>query len=560
VTVLALALSSPAAAQATTPLRLVPPPPGAGPAIPETASPPAPAQPVDETIKATPLAPVDAAWIGTLSDTARPLPQSMWQGTPRTLVAAALPLVAPSTSPTLQDLARRLLLSNAIAPAGQDEPDHPALAALRVDRLMALGEVGGALAVLETLPSTLRTDELDRRRVELRFAANDAESGCREVQNSIARYQSLWWDRALIACQALAGDQAKASLGLDLLHEQKAPPDTGFDALVHALGGRAVKLDKLARPTPMLMTLLAAAKMALPADAVAAADLTSLRGWVGNEAVPPIQRLAAAERAAMLGAIPPEALADLYAKVEFKPEELGAAITQSKAPATPRDRALLYQVARDDPAAGIRATALGALLTEAKKHGAFLATARVVGPILTELPPGRDLGAFAADAARALYAAGRPAAAAPWLALVEPGTAPLLVSLSRLATENPARTGPDKSDGKSVVVAPAAQMTLALALSTAFEGTDDPGAWAPFVAGAHDGSLPSAAIWLDQQQAAAGRRVGETVLTTLILARAGDNLSSEPIVLARVVAGLKAVHLDGEARALALEAALAAGF
>ena len=71
--------------------------------------------------------------------------------------------------------------------------------------------------------------------------------------------------------------------------------------------------------------------------------------------------------------------------------------------------------------------------------------------------------------------------------------------------------------------------------------------------------MPSAALWTDQLQAAQAKRLGETVLTTLILARAGDRLGTEPVVLARAVAGLKAVGLDAEARAIALEAALAAG-
>jgi hypothetical protein len=71
--------------------------------------------------------------------------------------------------------------------------------------------------------------------------------------------------------------------------------------------------------------------------------------------------------------------------------------------------------------------------------------------------------------------------------------------------------------------------------------------------------LPNGALWLDQQQAAQGRRIGETVLTTLLLASAGDKLSGEPIVLAHAIAALQAVGLDADARAMAVEAALDAG-
>ena len=101
--------------------------PAPTPAAPQAAAPPADdatsLPPPDVAVTATTLAPVDTDWIGVLADSAHPLPQTMWQGTPRPLVAAALPRLQPTGSPTLQDLSRRLLLSNAIAPQGADAPE-----------------------------------------------------------------------------------------------------------------------------------------------------------------------------------------------------------------------------------------------------------------------------------------------------------------------------------------------------------------------------------------------------------------------------------------------------
>jgi len=567
---LAAFLAAPASAEVGPPIRLLPPATGTGPAIPDRAPTPA-AEPAaapeapGDAIQSTPLTPVDASWAGTLGDGDRPLPQTMWQGTPRALVVTALPLLAPSTSPALHDLARRLLLSNAVPPAGQDPADGPSLAALRIERLAALGEVDGALAVLEALPATRHSEALDRLAVELRFAKLDRDGACRQVQESVARYQGTWWDRALIACQALAGDQAKASLGLSLLREQKVPREPSFDTLIEILGGRAAKLDKLRDPTPLTLVLLAAAKLPLPAEAVAAADPPSLFAWANNTAVPPLQRLAAAERAAALGALAPDALGELYGKIEFKPEELGQAIKQGKAPATPRDRALLYAVARTDPAAEVRAMALEALLAEGRKREVFAATARLLAPLLAELPPGPDLRDAAPDILRALYAAGRGDAAAPWLALLDPAAAPTSLVLAHLALGAPAALD-DKTFHDALAAlrqrdaaAGAKQGALLLTLWAALGEPVNPADGASFLAPARDATMPSAALWLDQQQAAAAKRLGETVLATLVIARAGDRLSGEPIVLGRVVAGLKSVGLDAEARAVAVEAALAAG-
>jgi len=566
----ALGLLTPwtARAQLGPPVRLVPTEPTGNTTAPSAPKAPAPSPaaqggtsaPAEQgaSIRATALAPVDSAWIGTLDSAGNPLPDSMWQGTPRSFVAAALSQLQPTTSPELQLLSRRLLLSNAIAPAGQDPADRPGLAALRVERLIALGEVDGAIAVLDALPAQTRTDALDHQRAELYFAKDDVAGGCKRVQEGIERYQTDWWQRALIACQALAGDRAKASLGLSLLREQKVPPDRVFDQLIEALAGRPMRLVRLPDPSPILVTLVAAAKLPLPAEAVAAADLPTLRAWAGNEAVPPLERLAAAERATALGAMPASALAALYAKVEFKPDELGSAIKQGRAPTTPRERALLYQVARTDPAAAARATALKALLAGARKRDDFFTMARVVAPVLADLPASDDLAPFAPEAVRALYAGGRPDAAAPWLIHAPPGTAPLLLCLTQ-----PPTAGSDAKALHDAVAAAAGrdrkQATMLLSVMKALDLPVAPADWAALIGPAAPGTLPNAAVWLDQQDAAAGKRVGETVLTTLILARDGDHLSTEPVVVARAVTGLKAVGLEADARALALEAALGAG-
>jgi hypothetical protein len=214
--------AAPAAAQLGAPTPLVPPPmpasPGGGTA-PGAAPPPVP-----KGFEAQSIAPTDASWIGVLSDAQGAMPETMWRGTPRNFVAAALPLLQPSSSPEVQDLARRLLLSNAASPAGPDVADRPSLAAERLDRLMALGDVEGAVAMMDQLPADSTGDGMDETRVELRFAAGDRDGACKAVSDGIARYQSPWWQRALIACQALAGDGAAASLGLSVLREQKVAP------------------------------------------------------------------------------------------------------------------------------------------------------------------------------------------------------------------------------------------------------------------------------------------------------------------------------------------------
>lgn len=561
---LALMAAGPAAAQLGPPIPLVPSTPsgpsGAGeaPAVaPQRGDAPL-------GIEAQKLAPTNSSWTGTLGQDQGAMPETMWRGTGRAFVAAALPLLQPSSSPVLQDLARRLLLSNAASPAGTDEANRPSLAASRLDQLLALGDVEGALAVMDQLPPDPAGDAMDRARVELRFAANDTGGACHAVDDGIAHNQNRWWDRALIACQALAGDGAKAALGLSLLKEQKAPADPTFDALIETLGGEPHKIEKLPDPTPTRLALLAATKQPLPAQALGAAGPAALLAYAANEFVPVERRLPAAERAALLGALAPDALGALYRQVQVKPEEQVAALKDGKLPDDPKDRAILYQAARSGAPDETRATAIAAFFVAAKKRGAFPLAARLMAPALTELTPAGAAQAVAADAARALLIVGDSDAARGW---IEAAGSKALVVLSRIAVPS-AEPGQDIAallhDGVAELAsrdsaAAPAQAELLVSLLAAFDepiGTLD---WAPLLAPPHDATLPSAALWIDQQQAMAAKRVGETVLASILLVEANEFLLLEPVVLGRAIAGLRTVGLETEARALAVEAAIDAG-
>src|SRR5690242_20842727 len=250
---LLLFVAAPALAGGPAPLG---PPLRLGP--PQSLTPPAPDATASEKkpIEIGRLSPVDSAWAGPLGPDKGGFPASLWQGTPRSLVVALLPRLSATTSPTLQSLSRRLLLSNSDAPAGGQPSDAADLVSLRVDRLVAAGEVAAAQSLLTDMPNRSTVEELERRSVELAFLADDPKPACERVGDDIRRFNSLWWSRALIACQALAGDQAKVALGLDLLHEQKAPKDAAFDALVAAPPEHRVKLERLPDPTPIELALL----------------------------------------------------------------------------------------------------------------------------------------------------------------------------------------------------------------------------------------------------------------------------------------------------------------
>jgi len=554
--------AAPAMAQ---PIQLTPSPTPA-PAAPSSVAPP---QSLDggDQIQVSPLQPVDISWAGLLGPNKGGFPQDMWNGANRSFVVAALPQLQPATSPELTSLARRLLLSNAAAPApagnATDATAGPRLLAERIDRIYALGFVRDGLALIESLPNTAVTDAIDRDRVELRFATNDATGACNDVTARIDRYAGAWWARALIACQALAGDFGKASLGQSLLADQKTPADPEFDALVRLLSEHGTaRVARLGDPTPLRVTLLAAAKRPLPAEAIAVADPAALAGYAGNDSVPADDRLAAAERAEALGVLPPPALAALYGAINFKPEEIERARRSIRPPATPRDRALLYTLAKSGTDFAVRMAAIGALAAEAEKRGVFVPEAGVLAPMLADIPIAGADPKFAGVAARILLAAGDADAVKPWVSAAS-DRATLLLSL--IATPGVPRIEAGIAHDAAAAAGDAAAgpragllyvLLTALGVDPATLADLTPSA---LTAPATPGALPNAALWDEQQRAAQNNQLGSTVLATILIAESDGRLTSESLLLGRAVAGLRAVGLDGDAHALALEAALDAG-
>ena len=527
---------------------------------------PTPSTAGGDAIQIAPLQPVDMSWIGRLDASKGGFPHDMWNGASRDFVTAALSQLQPVASPELASLARRLLLSDAIAPnsdtAGAGATGADLLSA-RVDRIYALGFVADGLVLIDSLPDSAVTETIDRDRVELRFAANDTAGACRDVNDRVSRYPGAWWARALIACQALTDDFAKAALGQSLLADQKAPPDPEFDTLIRLLSQRRpARMARLGDPTPLRVALLAAAKGPLPAAAVTVADPAALAGYANNGAVPPADRLAAAERAEALGVLPPQALAALYDAISFKPEEVARARRAVRLPADARDRALLYALAKSGADFTLRMTALAALAADAEKRGAFVPMAHVLAPTLLDIPSVNVDPKFAGIAARILLAAGNTDAAKAWITASGDKAALLLSAIAQPGVPHPDAGLVRDAAMASSATAAAARADLVYSLLTAL-GVDPTIlidlAPAALAAPPAPGALPNDALWDSQQRAAQNGQLGQAVLATLLIAESNGHLTAEPLLLGRAVAGLRAVGLDSDAHALALEAALDAG-
>jgi hypothetical protein len=518
----------------------------------------------------------------------------VWAGSSRPLVEALLAgLPADITSPTLHSLATRLLLTSAPPPGGGPaDPAGPTVAdalatvqkaeagesgflRLRAERLYALGALAGLNRLLALVPQRVEDPWLARAKVDGLLLAGKDSQACGEVPSGLARYpQDLYWAKAQIYCQFLAEQSDQALLGLDLLREQAPDSDPAFFTLANGfISGTpgTVEGDGL---TPINLAILRRTGGAVSAETVANASPPQLQGIArltgGDHAV----HAAAVERLAEAGALPGERLAGAYAAFEFTEADLADALVQAEGVQAEsggvRGRALLYRAANRENLAVTKAEMLRAALLSAEADGRANAMARALKPLLSALAPSPELAWFAPLAARTLFRIGQFERAGGWLSVLridglrDPEAQAAydeLTPLRRLAGGAEPLSTETLSAESAAAEAPAAagQRLLMLMLSRAL-GQEEPLSWAQI---AREGvavnrpleRLPSLLALGDA--AAEGKR-GESVLLAVEALGVTAPADSHPLALGYAVSALAAVGLGNEARALAIEAALAA--
>lgn len=520
------------------------------------------------------LGDVTPDYAGTLEEGGGGFPSDMWKGTDRALVEHLLPLLPPAPgSPAMRDLERRLLLTNAEAPVGKTA--GVSLFALRAARLAAMGFSRDAAALLAMMPARLVDKTAARLRLDSLLLAGDVDGACKAVDDTRqAASADPYWQQTQVFCQLRAGQKDQAALGLDLLGDQ-GDKDGAFVKLARALNGEAVRIDSLPEPTPLDLAMLRAAKLALPRDAAGSRDPGVLAALAQDRSLDPAARLAAAEEAAATGSLTIEQLQEAYTGITFPPGGLDDPLAASAREAGPMGRALLYQATGATTDLQARARLLQAALERARLQGGYLLAVPANMTYLQPLPPGASLAWFAGDAGRALYVAGRYEQANAWLALAQskgqgngagdPAAAALAVYARIAGVGDPLAWDPASLEAwrQSAGSSDGAQRLLAI-----FEGLGEPmgGGWQMIGQAAGTGSAKGnrtaaadPALLFNLGDAAAAHRIGETVLLSLYALGPEGPAGCNPLALARVIAALRQVGLDSEARAIAIEAAVAAG-
>ena len=576
-------------------------------------------RPFDEAgITVNRLETVDPDAIGLIGVDQGGFPLTLWRGAQWPVVRALMPRMPTGLgSATLRDLARRLLVSQASVPVGK--PLDESFVALRVDRLLAMGDIGNALALLKITPDERRDEALARTRIEALYFENNNADACTAVQNAIRDYSGLYWSQAQAFCLALSGAHARAALIADLLRERESEIEKVFFAAIDALAGvDAGEGPPLKAPSALHLSMMRAAGFRFPAEIVQTARAAVLRAVALAPNAALDVRLVAAEKAHRIGALSGAEILRLYSSIPFSKAELSGPISAAEENWTPRTRALLIRAAAGHSVALAKAEVLRRAWELGKEREGYAEISGASVPVVVGIEPAAELLWFAKDAARVLFAAGVNDRALAWYSIAaadsdrieeardaESALWPLAVLADRLPGDGVLAEPPNSSlqsddsgnSGVTATVAPLRTAEDALPVSAApldsarlrrwFEarrqadaqaaprqaaafyalleatGRDVPAdLWQslldrPF-AGADGNGLNG--VWTHSiETASTDFRIGETVLLATV--GAGD-VGDKGLSLrdaARMIVALRRVGLQSEARRIAVETAMAAG-
>jgi hypothetical protein len=522
----------------------------------------------------------DADTLGTL-DPGSGLGVDLWRGLTRADLAGLITaLPAALISPTLRDLQRRLLLSTANAPEGTG---GVSLAGLRARKLAEMGATEDLQALASVLPSRLDDEDLARGRVEANLLNADNNDACNDARAFIHRYHDLFWQKALVFCQLLDGKRDEADLALGLLREQDDNKDTAFYSLVERLeGNRNARLGAVTQLSPLILAMMAAAKAALPADAVKelmrdpahGIPASIVRTLAVSNLAPPELRLAAAERAGAIGLLDPDELGTVYDTIAVGPGEIANAVAKARQTYGSRARALLYRAAKAQTDMPARAELIAAALDLARQGGIYDIAVLVDLPLMDDIHPAPDTMGFALEGGRALFYAGHGEASEVWLQLArqnaasDPRATEAAAALwpyarlagSKLATFDGAAIERWRQAQHDGFGAPHEARLLTLLGAVGDQPPAD--RWQRLYAEgltSETAPMPSPALMHGIADAAAAGQRGKGVIMILLALGAQSPAEMNTSAVAAAIVALRRLGLESDARQLAVEAAIAGG-
>lgn len=259
-----------------------------------------------ESVSVTPLDRPSANGLGLLPVSRTGLPRDLWGETPEPQLATALRKERVETLPAIQSFLMTLLLAELDPPRVPDPQRRDTLFLARIDRLLDLGALEPALALLQQAEPS--DPEVFRRQFDVALLLGEEDRACAIMRDTPGIAPSF---PARIFCLARQGDWNAAALSLATgrtLGQIDAEMAALLERFLDPELAEESDLPPPAHPTPLVFRMMEAIGQPMPTTslpvAFSQADLRSNTGWKA--------RIEAGERLARLGAVDPNQLLGLY--------------------------------------------------------------------------------------------------------------------------------------------------------------------------------------------------------------------------------------------------------
>jgi hypothetical protein len=242
--------------QRSVPVRHAAPPVETAPAI---AAPAVIAPPV--AVSEAPVSGPSLAGFGIADAGSNGIPVNVWRNS--TLASSQVLLGfmhSGIANPTVQDLVTTLLATQATPPAGAADDWFVA----RIQALLALGRDDKADAMIASVPPSMDSGSLLQLHVELMLIRGDYDNACKQPHPDVGvgAPSSAFWQKMNIICQARAGKQNEAMVGIDVLREQNQLGNDFFAEAIRKIGDKSAMITTF----PDTWTLTDVALMRLAGD------------------------------------------------------------------------------------------------------------------------------------------------------------------------------------------------------------------------------------------------------------------------------------------------------
>ncbi len=365
-------------------------------------------------VASAPLGSVDAWGVGWLGASEGALPAGLWSNTDGDTLTPVYAAIQPKDlAPSARHTLRRIVLSKTRAPAG-----GAALVSERLRLMEQLGESEHAVDLRMRYPETEWGKPGERMAAEFELVQGKSDAACARATGK--RGDDRDWMAVRAFCSAVSGNFDAAALVGEQLANLDEPGGLWLLAAVETM--RAPTKTKLEGrySTPFETAVSVAAKLSVPANALAAAPGDVAAAIVLNPAATLDQRRGALRPALDGGQIKPsDVLAVLTAKNETQaPKPTGG---RAQAPKPDFLALALAAFANAEAQPDAKATAYVAALKSAENLSDFRLAAAALADAIKALPKNEATQPNAETFARAALLMGETKQASDWRKLMDQG-------------------------------------------------------------------------------------------------------------------------------------------